>query len=235
MSVSANTGELTNEFVRPQEAPRLVRAARPMVRFFIQKKIGGIAFLIATTILVLGIIGPWIAPYGKDEPFQIANPRYDVSSDDPEEFRQFIGLRLETPSWDHLLGTDDKNRDLLTRMLFGARRSMLLGFGAALIATAFGSVLGVVSGYFGGFVDLVVQRLVDSFIAFPPLLFLLLLQQTGEASLMRTIIALSFLNIFGVSRVVRSATLAVRNDVYVEAGRVIGVQPPRMIFRHVLP
>ena len=112
---------------------------------------------------------------------------------------------------------------------------MLLGFGAAAIATVFGAILGVISGYFGGLIDLITQRLVDSFIAFPPLLFLLLLLQTGEPTLLRTVIALSFLNIFGVSRVVRSATLAVRNDVYVEAARVVGAQPPRIIFRHVLP
>ena len=217
------------------DAPRLVRTLRAFGRFFVQKKVGGVALAIAGIILILGIIGPWIAPYDKDEPFLEENPDYDVSSDDPEAFRQFIGLRLTNPSWDHPLGTDDRSRDLLTRVLHGARRSMLLGFGAAAIATIFGAVLGVVSGYFGGIVDLVVQRLVDAFIAFPPLLFLLLLLQTGEASLPRTIIALSFLNIFGVSRVVRSATLAVRNDVYVEAARVLGVRPPRMIFRHVLP
>ena len=87
-------------------------------------------------------------------------------------------------------------------------------------------MLGVVSGYFGGVVD---RRLRIPTPAFSPA------PLADEASLPRTIIALSFLNIFGVSRVVRSATLAVRNDVYVEAARVLGVRPPRMIFRHVLP
>ncbi len=222
-------------FAPPNEPSRPIRALRAFGRFFAQKKVGGVSFVIAFIILVLGIIGPWIAPYGKDEPIRINNPTYDINSDNPDDWTQIPLLDLANPSWDHLLGTDERGRDLLTRVLHGARRSMLLGFGAAAIATIFGAILGVVSGYFGGVADLTVQRLVDSFIAFPPLLFLLLLLQTGEPSLPRTIIALSFLNIFSVSRVVRSATLAARNDVYVEAARVVGAQPPRIIFRHVLP
>ena len=222
-------------FVRPQDPSPPIRALRALGRFFVRKTAGGIALLIAAIILVLGIIGPWIAPYDKDEIFRVENPNYDLSSDNPDDWEAYTYLTLANPSWDHLLGTDHLNRDLFTRVLHGARRSMLLGFGAAAIATIFGAILGVVSGYFGGVVDLISQRLVDAFIAFPPLLFLLLLLQTGEPTLPRTIIALSFLNIFGVSRVVRSATLAVRNDVYVEAARVVGAQPPRIIFRHVFP
>ncbi len=222
-------------FTQPDDPPLLVRALRAIGRFFVQKTVGGIALLIAATILVLGIIGPWIAPYDKDETFRVENPNYDISSTDEDALNPYIFLTLANPSRDHLLGTDHLNRDLFTRILHGARRSMLLGFGAAAIATILGSVLGVVSGYFGGLSDLIIQRLVDAFIAFPPLLFLLLLLQAGEATLPRTIIALSFLNIFGVSRVVRAATLAVRNDVYVEAARVVGAQPPRIIFRHVFP
>lgn len=239
MSSQAASDVIAEGFAPPSEPPRAVRALRGVGRFFASKTVGGIALVIATVIFILGVIGPWIAPYGVDEEFRVPNPKYDVNADieDEDALTPTIGLwRLDpNPTLDHPLGIDDKNRDLLTRALHGARRSMLLGFGAAAIATVFGALLGVVSGYFGGIVDLVAQRLVDAFIAIPPLLFLLLLVQTGEPSLPRTIIALSFLNIFGVSRVVRSATLAVRNDVYVEAARVIGVQPPRIIFRHVLP
>ncbi|MXZ88485.1 MAG: ABC transporter permease [Dehalococcoidia bacterium] len=234
--VAARGSDATVEgFARPHDPSPPVRALRAVGQFFVQKTVGGVAFVIAAIILVLGIIGPWIAPYDQDETFRVENPNYDINSTDEDALNPYIFLTLANPSWDHLLGTDHLNRDLLTRVLHGARRSMLLGFGAAAIATIFGAFLGVVSGYFGGVIDLISQRLVDAFIAFPPLLFLLLLLQTGEASLPRTIIALSFLNIFGVSRVVRSATLAVRNDVYVEAARVVGAQPPRIIFRHVFP
>lgn len=235
MSNLAASERIDVGFTPPDDPPRAVAALRALVRFFVQKKAGGVSLVIAAVIVVLGIIGPWVSPYDKDETFRVDNPQYDVSSTDEDALSPYIYLTLESPSADHLLGTDHLNRDLLTRVLHGARRSMLLGFGAAAIATVFGGILGVISGYFGGLVDLITQRLVDSFIAFPPLLFLLLLLQTGEPTLLRTVIALSFLNIFGVSRVVRSATLAVRNDVYVEAARVVGAQPPRIIFRHVLP
>ena len=228
-------GDRLAEFTPPDDPSPPMRALIALGRFFKRKTAGAIALVIASIILVLGIIGPWIAPYDQNETFRVENPDYDLSSDDPDDWEAYSYLTLENPSWDHLLGTDHLNRDLLTRILHGARRSMLLGFGAAAIATIFGAILGVISGYFGGAGDLVIQRLVDAFIAFPPLLFLLLLLQTGEATLPRTIVALSFLNIFGVSRVVRSATLAVRNDVFVEAARVMGAQPPRIIFRHVFP
>ncbi len=234
-NVAMSAAEEMGGFTRPDDPAPLFRYTRALWRFFKQKTIGAIALVIATIILVLGIIGPWVAPYDKDEVFRVENPDYNLSSDDPDDWEAYRFLTLENPSADHLLGTDHLNRDLLTRVLHGTRRSMILGFGAAAIATIFGAILGVASGYFGGATDLIIQRLVDAFIAFPPLLFLLLLLQTGEPTLPRTIIALSFLNIFGVSRVVRSATLAVRNDVFVEAARVIGVQPPRIIFRHVFP
>ena len=227
--------EAMGGFARPERPSAPIRALRTLGHFFRQKKVGGIALVVAAVILLLGIIGPMTAPYGKDEVFQRANPKYDVNSVEEDALSPIILERLSNPTWDHLLGTDDLGRDLLTRVLHGARRSMLLGFGSALIATVFGSMVGVTSGYFGGKIDLVTQRIVDAFIAFPALLFLLLLLQTGDATLGRTIFALSFLNIFGVSRVVRSATLAVRNDVYIEAARVLGARPPRIIFRHVLP
>ena len=233
--LSAQATALDAGFAPPDERSRAARALRAFGRFFAQKKAGGVSFVIAFIILVLGIIGPLVAPYGKDEPIQIENPGYDINSDNPDDWNPTTVLDLSNPTRAHLLGTDELGRDLLTRVLHGARRSMLLGFGAAAIATILGAILGVVSGYFGGIVDLIIQRLVDAFIAFPPLLFLLLLLQTGESTVPRMIVALSFLNIFGVSRVVRSATLAVRNDVYVEAARVVGAQPPRIVFRHVLP
>ena len=239
MSAEPAAIDLASGFTRPHEPSRPQRALRALGHFFVQKKAGGISLVIASIILVLGIIGPWIAPYGEDETFAAENPNYDVNADltDEDALSPIIGQwRLNpNPTWDHLLGVDNQDRDLLTRVLYGARRSMLLGFSAAAIATILGAILGVLSGYFGGGVDLVTQRLVDAFIAIPPLLFLLLLLQTGEPTIPRTIIALSFLNIFGVSRVVRAATLAARNDVYVEAARVLGAQPPRIIFRHVLP
>ena len=223
------------EFESPDDPPRPIRVVRALGRFLRTKKVGAVALVLCFTILGLGVIGPYVTPYDKNENFQKENPNYDPKSFDKDELSPVILQRLENPTLDHPLGTDDLGRDLLTRVLFGAQRSMQFGFGAAFLSTVLGALIGVVSGYFGGIVDLILQRIVDSMIAIPGLLFLLLLVQTGETTVLRVIIALSFLGAFGVSRVVRSATLAIRASVFIDAARVVGAQPPRIIFRHILP
>ncbi len=223
------------DFEQPEEAPRAIRIMRALWRFLTTKKVGAIALVICIVILGLGVIGPYVTPYDKDEVFFRDNPNYDPDSFEKDALQPTILQRLENPSLDHPLGTDDLGRDLLTRVLFGAQRSMQFGFGAAFLSTVFGALIGVISGYFGGIVDLVLQRFVDAMIAIPGLLFLLLLVQTGETTVTRVIIALAFLGAFGVSRVVRSATLSVRSSVFIEAARVVGVQPPRIMVRHILP
>ena len=222
-------------FERPEDPPRVVRVLRAAWRFAHTKKVGAVALVLCVIILGLGVLGPYLTPYDKDENFQKENPKYDPKSFEKDELSPVLLQRLENPTLDHPLGTDDLGRDLLTRVLFGAQRSMQFGFGAAFLSTILGALIGVVSGYFGGIVDLILQRIVDSMIAIPGLLFLLLLVQTGETTVFRVIIALSFLGAFGVSRVVRSATLAIRSSVFIEAARVVGAQPPRIIFRHILP
>ncbi len=223
------------DFEQPEEAPRPIRILRALWRFLTTKKVGAAALIICIVILGLGVIGPYVTPYDKDEVFFRDNPKYDPDSFEKDALQPTILQRLENPSLDHPLGTDDLGRDLLTRVLFGAQRSMQFGFGAAFLSTVFGALIGVISGYFGGIVDLVLQRFVDAMIAIPGLLFLLLLVQTGETTVTRVIIALAFLGAFGVSRVVRSATLSVRSSVFIEAARVVGVQPPRIMVRHILP
>ncbi len=223
------------DFEQPEEAPRPIRVLRALWRFLTTKKVGAIALIICIVILGLGVIGPYVTPYDKDQVFFKDNPKYDPDSFEKDALQPTTLQRLENPSLDHPLGTDDLGRDLLTRVLFGAQRSMQFGFGAAFLSTVFGALIGVISGYFGGIVDLILQRFVDAMIAIPGLLFLLLLVQTGETTVTRVIIALAFLGAFGVSRVVRSATLSVRSSVFIEAARVVGVQPPRIMVRHILP
>jgi len=223
------------DFEQPEEAPRPIRILRALWRFMITKKVGAVSLVICVIILGLGVLGPYVTPYDKDQVFFKDNPNYDPESFEKDALQPTTLQRLENPSPDHPLGTDDLGRDLLTRVLFGAQRSMQFGFGAAFLSTLFGALIGVISGYFGGLVDLVLQRFVDAMIAIPGLLFLLLLVQTGETTVTRVIIALAFLGAFGVSRVVRSATLAVRSSVFIEAARVVGVQPPRIMLRHILP
>ncbi len=220
---------------RPSERSFLTRLLINVWDFMRRRKVGGFALVLVVIIIGLGVIGPYVTPYDKDESFQSENANYDPDSLKEEEMSPFTALRLSNPTGTHLLGTDHLARDLFTRVLFGAQRSLIFGFGAASISTTLGAILGIVSAYFGGRLDLVLQRIVDAMIAIPGFLFLLLMVQTGETTLLRVLLALSVLGAFGVSRVVRGATLAVRNDVYIEASRVIGASSLRILFRHIAP
>jgi peptide/nickel transport system permease protein len=142
---------------------------------------------------------------------------------------------LQGPSAGHLLGTDNLSRDLLTRLIYGARTSVEVGFASAAIATIVGALIGLVSGYFGGVIDLIMQRLVDMLLAIPGIVLLLLLVQIGPPSLKLAIIALSILGISPVARVVRSAVLGVRSEIYVDAARCLGAGDIRLMLQHVLP
>ena len=236
MTSSVGFEERNLEVAGREEGRSRVRAAvAGFGRFVRQKKVGAMGLGMAIIFLVLGVLGPYMTPYDKDEAFSEVNPNYDRSSTDPEKISPTTLLRLSNPTWAHPLGTDDKGRDLLTRLLVGARRALYFGFASAALATMIGAVIGIASGYFGGLVDLILQRLVDAMIAIPGLIFLLLLIQIGEVTLFRVILALSILGSFGAARVVRSAALATRNEVYVEAARVVGASHLRIVARHLLP
>ncbi|HJP41569.1 MAG TPA: ABC transporter permease [Dehalococcoidia bacterium] len=217
------------------DRPRLIRWMLALGRFMRDKKAGGFSLVIVVTMSVLAVFGDALAPYGRDETFRGENPHYDINSLKPEAMNPTILSRLNSPSWNHPLGTDDRGRDLLSRLMMGAQLAMTVGVVSALIATGIGSTMGIISGYFGGWFDLVVQRLVDAMIAIPGLLILLMLVQITEPSMRTTILALSFGGIWGASRVVRSAALVERGAVHVEAARTVGAGPVRIMARHVFP
>jgi peptide/nickel transport system permease protein len=212
------------------------KRARGFLRFVRTKRAGTFGLFMCIFIIVIGIIGPWIVPYDKDDVFYVDNPKYDPESFEPDALNPTRLARLEAPTWRHPFGTDDKGRDLFTRVILATRLSLQVGIGAAFLATVFGAIIGIVSGYLGGLVDLIVQRVVDAMIAIPSLVLLLLLVQiVKDPNVTITIFALTVLGTFGASRVVRSAILAVRNDVYIEAARVAGAGPVRIMARHALP
>jgi len=228
----AHGGEVS---LRDAAPPIQLRAWRAFSWFCRTKKVGAFGLALTLAMVVVAIIGPAIVPYDKDETFETANPKYNPASFDREALNPTILSRLDGPSADHLLGTDDKGRDLLTRIILGARLSLEVGIAASALATVIGAAIGIISGYLGGLVDLVVQRIVDAMIAIPGTLFLLLLLQTSEPSKTTTIAALTVLGIFGASRVMRSAVLGVRNEAYIQAAQVVGASALRTMVRHVLP
>lgn len=140
------------------------------------------------------------------------------------------------PAADHLLGTDSRGRDVLSRVLHGARLSLTVGFGAVLLATAIGLALGVCAGYFGGAVDALLMRLTDVVMAFPAVLAALALAATlPQRSPATLLLVIGLLGWPSAARVFRGETLALRERQYVEAARVLGASHARILLRHVLP
>jgi ABC-type dipeptide/oligopeptide/nickel transport system permease subunit len=170
---------------------------------------------VVALLVVLGIAGPWMAPH------------------DP--LIQDLGKSLEGPSAEHWFGTDSFGRDILSRVLYGARISLLVGVASQAIAFALGVLLGIVSGYYGGRVDNLVMRLADVTLAFPTLLLLIAITAAFRPSLVVVFVAIGIVGWAGLARLVRAQPLVVRELDFVQAGRALGLSDTRLISRHVLP
>jgi peptide/nickel transport system permease protein len=183
--------------------------------FAFRKPLGAIGGLIVLALIVVALVAPWLAPY-----------EYDVGN---------AAERLQGPTLAHPFGTDANGRDMLSRIIWGARISVTVGFGAVAISTLVAVSIGVVSGYFGGLVDLTVQRLVDIWISFPALVLLVSLVAVVGPGLWSVTVTLGILLAPGTSRVVRGAVIAIRHLPYIESASCIGAGHRRVILRYVLP
>ncbi len=166
-------------------------------------------------IVLAAVLAPWLAPH---DPLQ-----------------QNIAYRLEPPSAEFWLGTDSYGRDVLSRLIYGARVSLLVGFVAILIAMCIGSALGILAGYVGGLVDQLIVGLVDVLLSFPTLLLGLMVAAMLGASLENLIIAIAITEIAPFVRVARAPTIALKQRDFVEAGRALGYGPLRLMGVHILP
>lgn len=193
--------------------PFWLDAAYRMVR---EKPLGtwGGAFVIVV-LVVVALAAPVIAPY------------------DPNNQR--AEALFAEPSLSHPFGGDNNGRDVLSRVMYGARISLLVGLTSVVLGTTAATLIGMVSGYLGGWVDIIIQRIVDSFMAFPGLVLLLLYVAVFGPGLRNTILAIALFLVFAPSRVVRSATLGLKQNVYIEAARTLGASDGRILLRHVLP
>ncbi|HEX9976432.1 MAG TPA: ABC transporter permease, partial [Dehalococcoidales bacterium] len=171
--------------------------------------------VIVLLLLVVGILANVLAPYGYN----------DI----------YVGDRLSSPSGDFLLGTDNLGRDMLSRIIYGARVSMYVGMGASAIATLFAAFIGIVSGYLGGRVDTIIQRFVDAWMCLPALFLILTIIAVVGPGVPQVIIVLGLLFGIGQSRVIRSAVIGIRANIYVEAARAVGCPTWRILIRHILP
>jgi peptide/nickel transport system permease protein len=156
-----------------------------------------------------------------------------LATHDP--FQQDTSRRLEAPSDDHPLGLDDLGRDVWSRIVFGARVSLRVGFSVVILASLIGVTLGSMAGYFGGWIDLVVMRICDILLSFPGILLAIALVAVLGPSLNNVILALVITAWVGYARLVRGQVLKVREMEYVTAARALGAKAPRVIVLHVLP
>ena len=173
------------------------------------------SFVIIVLMALAAILAPLLTPYAETD-MDLLN-------------------RLAPPSAAHLLGTDEGGRDVLTRLLFGARVSLLIGVVPALLSLILGALMGVIAGYRGGMADAIIMRVADITLAFPSMLLAMVIMYSLGGGIVNVFLTLTLVNWANVARVVRSETLRIRSGAFVEAARVIGVSRDRIMRRHILP
>jgi len=191
------------------------RALVAVARFVRRKPLGAVGGVIVVAMLVMAAFAEQIAPYGYDQTIR--------------------GARMKAPSAAHWLGTDNLSRDMWSRVVYGARVSITVGFLTVGTAVLLATAIGVSSAYFGGAWDLLVQRVVDAWLSFPYLIIILSVMAVLGPGLGNVVISLAVLIAATNSRVIRGATLGVMQNSYVEAARAMGCGHTRIIVRHLLP
>ncbi|MEI8145301.1 MAG: ABC transporter permease, partial [Alphaproteobacteria bacterium] len=185
------------------------------MRAFNTNKTSWVGLLLFLLVVVLAALAPWIAPY------------------DPID--QDILSRLQAPSATYWFGTDYFGRDILSRLLHGARYSLFIGIVATVFAMIVGSVIGITAGFYGGRFDLLVMQTMDILLAFPSLILGLIIVAMLGPSLTNIIIAIALTTIPSFARIARAPTIAVKEREFVEAGRALGYSDVRLMFGHILP
>ena len=193
---------------RPWLIDVLIRLAR-------EKPMGTVGAIIVLILLFAGIFANFLAPYGMNE----------IHLED----------RLEPPSTQYFLGTDNLGRDLFSRIIYGARISMAVGLGASALSSLVATTIGIISGFFGGKTDIAIQRFVDAWMCFPGLVLYLSVMAILGPGLIQVICVLGISSGIRSSRVVRSAVIGIKENLYIEAARAIGAPNIKMLVRHILP
>ncbi len=183
-------------------------------RRFLRHRLAVVSLFFLVVLVFLALLAPVISPYG---PNKIA------------------GKFSAPPSHQFLLGTDQVGRDVLTRLLYATRISLLVGFASTAIATAIGVVLGLVSGYFGGWVDMMIMRFTDMVMSFPYILLVLVAAAIFQPGLLNIILILGFVDWPGVARLVRGNVLSLRETTFIKANAVAGMPTRHILFSEILP
>ena len=187
---------------------------RRMWYSFCKRKVAVLGLVIVLIYIIVAIFAPLLAPY------------------DP--VKQDLANMLQTPGPKHLLGTDEMGRDILSRIIYGARISMKVGFYAVGVAFVIGIPLGIFAGYFGGKVDLLIMRAMDVLLAFPGILLSIVFVSVLGPNLDNAILSVGIYTVPNFARMARGETLALRNSEFIEAARAMGSGDIRIVFSHIL-
>ena len=222
MARETDPGQLSTAPSGPLEAATvaLKRQAVTLRRFAASKPMGAAGAVIVVLVVFAAIFANVVSPY-------------DPYASNLNE--NGLPVRLEGPGASFFLGTDALGRDVFSRIIYGARISLIVGLGAVALGTLFGTVVGLISGYFVGKVDQILQRVVDTLMAIPAIVLALAVITMLEPGLFNIILVIAIVIAPGTSRVVRGTVLAIKENVYIEAARSIGAGGTRIVFRHILP
>lgn len=209
------------ENLQPNLAMKNGSAFSKGFRLLLKSKTGTTGFIILIIVTFTALFAPWLAPH------------------DPTE--QYIEDMLAPPVWaeggsiEYILGTDNLGRDLLSKIIYGSQVSVFVGFFSVVVAGMIGLTIGLVSGYYGGWIDNLFMRLVDAFLAIPSILFTLVILKLTGPGLMTLIVVLGVTNWVIYARVIRSEVLSLKEREFVKAAKSIGVHDRVIMFRHLLP
>jgi peptide/nickel transport system permease protein len=199
----------------PATPPSRLRWLKATISAFNANKTSWFGLVVFLTIVVLAILAPWISPH------------------DPLE--QNVFAKLSPPFENHYLGTDYFGRDILSRLMHGARISLVIGIAATGIALVVGSMIGIIAGWYGGKLDIIVMQTMDMLLAFPSLILGLILVAMLGPSIGNIVIAIAVTSIPSFARIARAPTISIKEREFIDAGRSLGFSDTRLMLRHVLP
>jgi len=204
--------------IKKEVSPVREKAVGPWLegwRSFKKSKVSLVGAGIVIFFIILAVIGPFIAPQGINE--------------------QDLTKRLLAPSADHWFGTDDFGRDIFSRIIHGARISLWVGFFSVILSVIIGSLLGIIAGYYGKWIDTIISRIFDIMLAFPSMLLAIAVVSVLGPSLQNALIAIAIINVPNFGRLIRSKVLSVKEEEYIIAAKAIGMRDARILFSHILP
>jgi peptide/nickel transport system permease protein len=216
--MSATTVSATTVAVERPSRWRLRPETRRAFRRFRQSPLSMVGLAIVVFLVLVAAIGPYLVPYPKDATGAV-----------------HIADKLLPPSWEHWMGTDQVGRDIFSRLVIGARVSLLAGVTVIILAVLIGTVLGALAGFFGGWVDTVIMRVTDVFLTVPDLILAMAFAAALGPGLMNVMIAVSLVWWPGYCRLVRANVISLRGEQYAEAAASLGSPPTRVLYRHILP